>query len=196
MAISNHMAMLHGMTGTSAKMRPLAESLAPSGWRVVCPEGTYAHPRGGRAWWVRDESAEQVAPSGQILMSMKSLEKNLPEGQLILGGFSQGGAIASAMLETSIEERIIGLVLLATMSVRVDHLRKILKTIRPRSAVWMHGERDHIVNIEDGLKLASIFEDAGWELTRLHHGKGHMVDMSQKDLLVDAIRKMSEDDQR
>lgn len=190
----NHLVMLHGMTGTSSKMRPLAESLAPHNWGVVCPEGTYVHPRSGRAWWVREELIEAVTPADQILISMKSLEQSLPEGKLIVGGFSQGGAIASAMLETSIEDRIVGLVLLATMTVRGEQLRKILGSIRPRSVVWMHGERDHIVNIDDGVKLASIFEDAGWNVVHLRHGKGHMVDLSQKDSLVDAIRRMSEDD--
>ena len=194
MADMNHLVMLHGMTGTSSKMRPLAESLAPHNWGVVCPEGTYVHPRSGRAWWVREELIEAVTPADQILISMKSLEQSLPEGKLIVGGFSQGGAIASAMLETSIEDRIVGLVLLATMTVRGEQLRKILGSIRPRSVVWMHGERDHIVNIDDGVKLASIFEDAGWDVVHLRHGKGHMVDLSQKDSLIDAIRRMSEDD--
>lgn len=192
MSIMNRLVMLHGMTGTPAKMRPLAESLVPHDWDVVCPEGTYVHPRTGRAWWVREEVIGTATPADQILVSMKSLEQNLPDGKLILGGFSQGGAIASAMLETSIEERIVGLVLLATMTVREEQLRKILRSIRPRSVVWMHGERDHIVNIDDGLNLASIFEDAGWNVIHLRHGKGHMVDLNQKDSLVDAIRIMSE----
>lgn len=191
MATMNHLVMLHGMTGTSAKMRPLAESLAPHDWGVVCPEGTYVHPRTGRAWWVREEMIDALTPEDQILMSMKSLEQGLPEGKLIVGGFSQGGAIASAMLETNIEERIVGLVLLATMTARDEQLRKILGSVRPRSVVWMHGERDHIVNIDEGVKLASIFEDAGWNVVRLRHGKGHMVDLSQKDSLTDAIRMMA-----
>ena len=194
MTIMNRLVKHHGMTGTPAKMRPLAESLVPHDWDVVCPEGTYLHPRTGRAWWVREEVIGTATPADQILVSMKSLEQNLPDGKLILGGFSQGGAIASAMLETSIEERIVGLVLLATMTVREEQLRKILRSIRPRSVVWMHGERDHIVNIDEGVKLASIFEDAGWNVVRLRHGKGHMVDLSQKDSLTDAIRMMAEYD--
>ena len=137
---------------------------------------------------------DALTPEDQILMSMKSLEQGLPEGKLIVGGFSQGGAIASAMLETNIEERIVGLVLLATMTARDEQLRKILGSVRPRSVVWMHGERDHIVNIDEGVKLASIFEDAGWNVVRLRHGKGHMVDLSQKDSLTDAIRMMAEYD--
>ena len=134
-----------------------------------------------------------VAPSEQIQETMRSLEHSLPGGKLIVGGFSQGGAIASAMLETSIEERIVGLVLLATMTVRSEYLRKILKSIRPRPLVWMHGERDHIVSISDGEELVSIFENAGWSVIRLSHGKGHMVDLSQKNSLVKAIRMMSEE---
>ena len=192
MAAMRHLAMLHGMTGTSSKMRPLAESLAPDNWGVVCPEGTYVHPRSGRAWWVREEGVKTTVDD-QILVSMKNLERDLPEGKLIVGGFSQGGAIASAMLETSVEERILGLVLLSTMTLRSEQLQKTLSSINPRSVVWMHGERDHLVNIDDGEKLASIFEDAGWNVIRLRHKKGHMVDLSQKDSLIDAVRMMSED---
>jgi len=191
MAAMRHLAMLHGMTGTSSKMRPLAESIAPDNWGVVCPEGTYVHPRSGRAWWVREEGVE-TAVDDQILVSMKNLEQSLPEGKLIVGGFSQGGAIASAMLETSVEERILGLVLLSTLTLRSKQLQKTLNSIRPRSMVWMHGERDHLVNIDDGEKLASIFEDAGWNVIRLRHKKGHMVDLRQKDSLIDAVRMMSE----
>lgn len=192
MVAMRHLAMLHGMTGTSSKMRPLAESLAPDNWGVVCPEGTYVHPRSGRAWWVREEGVKTTVDD-QILVSMKNLERDLPEGKLIVGGFSQGGAIASAMLETSVEERILGLVLLSTMTLRSEQLQKTLSSINPRSVVWMHGERDHLVNIDDGEKLASIFEDAGWNVIRLRHKKGHMVDLSQKDSLIDAVRMMSED---
>ena len=192
MVSMRHLAMLHGMTGTSSKMRPLAESLAPDNWGVVCPEGTYVHPRSGRAWWVREEGVKTTVDD-QILVSMKNLERDLPEGKLIVGGFSQGGAIASAMLETSVEERILGLVLLSTMTLRSEQLQKTLNSINPRSVVWMHGERDHLVNIDDGEKLASIFEDAGWNVIRLRHKKGHMVDLSQKDSLIDAVRMMSED---
>ena len=191
MAAMRHLAMLHGMTGTSSKMMPLAESLAPDNWGVVCPEGTYVHPRSGRAWWVREEGVK-TAVDDQILVSMKNLEQSLPEGKLIVGGFSQGGAIASAMLETSVEERILGLVLLSTMTLRSKQLQKTLNSIRPRSMVWMHGERDHLVNIDDGEKLASIFEDAGWNVIRLRHKKGHMVDLRQKGSLIDAVRMMSE----
>ena len=96
------------------------------------------------------------------------------------------------MLETSVEERILGLVLLSTLTLRSKQLQKTLNSIRPRSMVWMHGERDHLVNIDDGEKLASIFEDAGWNVIRLRHKKGHMVDLSQKDSLIDAVRMMSE----
>ena len=46
--------MLHGMTGTSDKMQPLAERLCPSGWDVFCPQAAIEHPtHGGFAWWLR-----------------------------------------------------------------------------------------------------------------------------------------------
>ena len=38
MGLKGHLVMLHGMTGTSAKMLPLAEEITPSGWSCLCPE--------------------------------------------------------------------------------------------------------------------------------------------------------------
>ena len=48
--------MMHGMTGTSEKMMPLARQLVPKGWNVLCPEAIIPHPtRGGFAWWLRSD---------------------------------------------------------------------------------------------------------------------------------------------
>ena len=48
---------------------------------------------------------------------MHRVIEEIPEGPVIIGGFSQGGAIASALLETNLQERIVGLILIGTKSV-------------------------------------------------------------------------------
>lgn len=194
----NHgtLVMLHGMTGTSAKMQPLAERLLPSGWEALCPQGEIPHPtRGGFAWWLRAEDPSlplNTDSQRQVEESMQRVIGELPDGPLIVGGFSQGGAIASALLETDLSERIVGLVLLGTKTVRPESLAQRLPFLSPRPVVWMHGERDHLVSMEDGVEHAEIFEAADWPVLRLTHEKGHMVNLNQYDELKAAIQRMAD----
>ncbi|MBU03993.1 MAG: hypothetical protein CMA58_03320 [Euryarchaeota archaeon] len=192
--------MLHGMTGTSNKMLPLANKLVPSNWELFCPEAIIPHPtRGGFAWWLRDEFNDPSGPLNPL--DEKSMEQardsvtrvieEIPEGPLIIGGFSQGGAIASLMLERSIQDRIVGLILIGTKTINPDGLISAVSKIWPRPVVWMHGEKDHLVPISVGEEHVRIFEDAFWPVTRIKHHKGHMVDISKMDELVQAIRSMA-----
>lgn len=192
--------MMHGMTGTSEMMRPLAERLAPEEWSVMCPQAEIEHPtRGGFAWWLRADDPTlplDEESQGQVGESIKRILGELPEGPVIVGGFSQGGAIASALLETDSQDRIYGLVLIGTKTVRAESLRDSLPFLKPRPIAWMHGSRDHLVPIEHAREHADIFEDAGWPVTRLEHGKGHMVNLNQIEELKNAIRGMAENSQR
>ncbi len=193
---SGNLVMLHGMTGTSEKMQPLAESLAPNGWNIICPQAEIEHPtRGGFAWWLRAEDPTLPLNSEsqkQVEDSMQSVIREIPNGPLIIGGFSQGGAIASALLETELHERILGLVLIGTKTVRPDFLRESLPFLKPREVVWMHGRKDHLVPLEVVKEHAEIYESAGWPVTRLEHEKGHMVNLNQLDELKNSIQRMAD----
>ena len=193
---SGTLVMLHGMTGTSEKMQPLAESLAPNGWNVICPQAEIEHPtRGGFAWWLRAEDPTLPLDSEsqkQVEDSMRRVIREIPNGPVIIGGFSQGGAIASALLETDLHERIFGLVLIGTKTVRPDFLTESLPFLKPREVVWMHGIKDHLVPLEVAIEHAEIYESAGWPVTRLEHEKGHMVNLNQLDELKNSIQRMAD----
>ena len=194
--MSGTFVMMHGMTGTSEKMQPLAESLAPNGWNVICPQAEIEHPtRGGFAWWLRAEDPTLPLDSEsqtQVEDSMQRVIREIPNGPVIIGGFSQGGAIASALLETDLHERIVGLVLIGTKTVRPDFLTESLPFLKPREVVWMHGIKDHLVPLEVAIEHAEIYESAGWPVTRLEHEKGHMVNLNQLDELKNSIQRMAD----
>ena len=193
---SGTLVMLHGMTGTTEKMQPLARRLAPYGWNVLCPQAEIEHPtRGGFAWWLRAEDPTLPLDSEsqiQVEESMQRVIEEIPDGPVIIGGFSQGGAIASALLETDLQERIVGLVLIGTKTVRPDSLIQSLPFLKPREVVWMHGLRDHLVPLEVGVEHAEIFESAGWPVTRLEHEKGHMINLNQIDQMKNSIQRMAD----
>lgn len=193
--MSGTFVMMHGMTGTSAKMLPLARQLVPEGWDIICPEAKIPHPtRGGYAWWLRSDNPTEPLDDeslSQVNESISRVISEIPDGPIIIGGFSQGAAIASAMLEYDIQTRIVGLVLLGTKTVRPDELREILPFMKARKVVWMHGSRDHLVPLEEGIKHIEIFEEADWEVTKLQHEKGHMVNLNQLDELRQEIQNMA-----
>lgn len=171
--------MMHGMTGTSEMMRPFAEKILPEGWDLLVPEAPFEHKNRGFTWWRYENDDE---PGRRILTpveladidaSLLKLKQILPDDKLVLGGFSQGGAMAQELLQFDLD--VIGIVAMGTRAVRPLELKQRLLDIPKSSLYWMHGERDHRVSLEAGKEIAEIFEESGWDVTRIEHEKGHMI---------------------
>ncbi len=186
--------MMHGMTGTSEMMQPFAEKILPDGWDLVVPQAQFEHPNRGYTWW-RYEGPDQ--PGRRILSarelsdvdsSLLTLSKLLPNDELVLGGFSQGGAMAQELLQFDL--RIIGIITIATRAVRPMELRQRLSEIEKSKILWMHGEEDHRVSLEAGLEIAEIFSESGWDLTQVQHPKGHMIPIEFHFLIKEWLQKL------
>ncbi|RJV01125.1 MAG: hypothetical protein DWC06_04150 [Candidatus Poseidoniales archaeon] len=171
--------MMHGMTGTSEMMRPFAEKILPSGWDLLVPQAEFEHPNRGYTWW-RYEGGDQ--PGRRILSatelsdvdnSLLKLSNLLPDGQLVLGGFSQGGAMAQELLQFNLD--VLGIIAIGTRVVRPMEIRQRLQEIPKSKLLWMHGEKDHRVSLDAGIEIAEIFEESGWDVIRIQHSKGHMI---------------------
>ena len=171
--------MMHGMTGTAEMMRPFAEKVLPEGWNLLVPEAEFNHPNRGFTWW-RYEGGDQ--PGRRILSatelsdvdnSLLKLSNLLPDGQLVLGGFSQGGAMAQELLQFNLD--VLGIIAIGTRVVRPMEIRQRLQEIPKSKLLWMHGEKDHRVSLDAGIEIAEIFEESGWDVIRIQHSKGHMI---------------------
>ncbi|NCF96348.1 MAG: alpha/beta fold hydrolase [Euryarchaeota archaeon] len=171
--------MMHGMTGTAEMMRPFAEKILPDGWALLVPEAGVEHSSRGYTWW-RYEGGDQ--PGRRILSatelsdvdsSLLKLSKLMPDEKLVLGGFSQGGAMAQELLQ--FEHDVLGIIAIGTRVVRPLELRQRLLEIPSAKLLWMHGENDHRVTLDAGLEIPILFEESGWDVTRIQHSKGHMI---------------------
>ena len=183
--------MLHGLTGPPEMIRPLGESLCPDGWNLLLPEGPLVHPKRGRGWWIRDAPPEVPLDGStliQIADSLSSLEPQIPDGPLIVGGFSQGSALAQELLTTGCGPRIHGVIVIGGKSARPDILHTHLKQLPPSRLLSMHGESDHLVPLSQGDETVDIFREANWDITVLRHQKGHMVNLAQQQELVDWVQ--------
>lgn len=192
------------MTGTSEMMRPFAEKVVPEGWTLLVPEARFNHPRRGKTWW-RYEVEHEDAPRRQQLTrreyidvdsSLSSLEKLIAEeadaGPLIVGGFSQGGAMAQELLHLPIGDRINGVVCMASRLIRPLELRLRLQDLEPKRMFWMHGEKDLRVPIEDGWAIAHLFEAAQWVVDLVEHEKGHMIPIEHHQALREWLESFNE----
>ena len=171
--------MMHGMTGTATMMRPFAEKILPEGWDLIVPEAQFEHPRRGFTWW-RYEGGDN--PNRRILSSTElsdvdssllKLIELIPQDNVVLGGFSQGGAMAQELLQFDID--VLGIIAMGTRVVRPLELRQRLQEIPKSKLLWMHGETDHRVSLEAGLEIPQIFEEAEWNVEKIQHSKGHMI---------------------
>jgi predicted esterase len=191
-----HFVMLHGMTGSAEKMRPLAEKFCPLGWDVLVLDAPFPHARGGFAWWIRDAPTTEYLDNetlSQLQESVDFVVENLPtDGPLIVGGFSQGGAVAQELLLSKVAERIVGVVVLASMAARPLILLEKLCELPSQRMFSMHGERDTIVPISQADEYARLYEEAGWDVTKVRHKKGHMVDLGSEDTLHNWLSKIVE----
>jgi len=171
--------MMHGMTGTATMMRTFAEKILPEGWDLIVPEAQFEHPKRGFTWW-RYEGGDN--PNRRILSSTElsdvdssllKLIELIPRDNVVLGGFSQGGAMAQELLQFDID--VLGIIAMGTRVVRPLELRQRLQEIPKSKLLWMHGERDHRVSLEAGLEIPQIFEEAEWNVEKIQHSKGHMI---------------------
>jgi phospholipase/carboxylesterase len=186
--------MMHGMTGTSEMMRPFAEKILPDGWNLLVPQADFPHPVRGYTWWRyegEDNPGRRILSAKELAdvdSSLLKLSKLLPDDELVLGGFSQGGAMAQELLQFDLN--ILGIVAIATRAVRPLELRHRLGQISAGKLLWMHGESDHRVSLEAGLEIPELFEESGWDVERIRHQKGHMIPMEFHDFLKDWLKKL------
>lgn len=195
--------MMHGMTGDASMMRPFAEKVLPEGWTLLVPEARFPHPIRGRTWWRYEVEDADVTRrrnlSRRELMdvdaSLSQLEQLIasqaPMGPLVVGGFSQGGAMAQELLHLPVADRIVGLVCMGTRLVRPMELRMRLGELERKRMFWMHGERDLRVPIEDGWAIAHLFESGGWAVELIEHPKGHMIPIEHHDALKEWLTTFS-----
>ena len=185
--------MMHGMTGDASMMRPFAEKILPEGWTLIVPEARYNHPMRGLTWWRYEDydidatrrlnlsRRELIDVDSSLSQLEKIISEQAPLGPLVVGGFSQGGAMAQELMHLPIADRIVGIICIGTRLVRPMELRMRLQELDPKRMFWMHGEKDVRVPIEDGWAVANLFEAGGWSVELIEHNKGHMIPLEHHD---------------
>jgi phospholipase/carboxylesterase len=195
---SNAVVMFHGFGADYSDLAPLGEMIDPDGdWTWIFPNGPTVVDIGGgmtgRAWFPIDlellnQSLMTGVPRDYALVDPPVFEKILPDlkffieelktqyPRLVLGGFSQGGMIASHLFGTA-GSHLVGGLLLSTVLFNQKRLEESLADLPAKSFFQSHGSKDPMLHIKYGQTLYQLLKKKGWKASWLDFPGGHEIPM-------------------
>ncbi len=192
--------LLHGYGADMHDLAGIAPMLsAVRDFRWIFPNGPLAVPIGphveGRAWYPIQAEALEAAmfyhqplrlaerdPSELLQCgdSVGRLAEKLSlsyRGRFFLGGFSQGGTVASeAVLAAGVRPH--GLVLLSSTMVAQARWRGLIGQVPKMRVFISHGQQDAILPFAGSEALAKFWQDAGHDVTFVPFRGGHEIPMA------------------
>ena len=190
--------LLHGFGASMGDLAGLCQAIDPQGYVYICPNAPIAMQVGfgavGYAWTQPGESgtpdeAERAEQMISTLMDEVTTQYRVEAGQVILGGFSQGGMMTyrCGLTNPGMFRALVGL------SARVsdpDSLRPRLPTDRSQPIFIAHGTADSMIAIEDARQARQFLEAEGYEPRYEEYSMGHEITQEVLDDLAPWIRSV------
>jgi len=155
------MLLIHGLGASENDLGGLLPYLDPEGrFLTILPRGPIAAPP-GFAWYEMGSErggAQFVDALDQLdeLVDTVCAEHDKPRSEAIVGGFSQGGALAVALgLRRSEREHPAGVIAMSTMFPDMEGLDYDWDAARDIPVLVQHGTEDSLIPVERGRTLAS-----------------------------------------
>ena len=177
--------LLHGRGTSEHDLHPLLDALDPGRRLVgVTPRGPYSMPPGGAHWYgpVRrvgypDEDTFRSSYDllGRFVDALPGA-LGLPEGRIVLGGFSQGAVMSYALALGPGRPAPAGLLALSGFMPRVDGFELDLSGREGFPAALGHGTQDPIIGVEWGHEARDRLVAAGAAVTWRESPMPHSVD--------------------
>jgi predicted esterase len=151
-SVPPRLVLLHGHGGSATTFDGLARELD-----VVTPVAQHTE-RGHRSWWAEDTD-------GPTKSDLDTFE--LPNAPVIIGGFSQGAAMATALAAYH-HSNIVGLIVVAGFLPDPSP-----KLERPINALCVHSEEDETVDPFLGARVARWAKATGGKVVQSEYPGGH-----------------------
>jgi len=175
--------LFHGRGADEHDLFPLLDALDPQRRLVgATPRGPLSLPPGGAHWYVlggvgtpeaRTFHASYAAAS-EWLDGFVS-EHGLGFDKVVLGGFSQGGAMTYSLGLGAGRPRPAGLIVLSSFIPTVDGLELDLSAPLPPVAIG-HGTLDNVIGVEWGRRARALLEEAGAAVLYRETPMFHQID--------------------
>jgi len=184
--------LLHGRGSSEGDLQGL-QVVLPTSWALLTPRAPFpGAPWGyGPGWaWYRYVAEDQVIPETleKSLVYLDDLLEDLPEilggspGDLVLGGFSQGGTTSLAHALTR-PGRLKGVVTLSGFLPQVPAVTDGLSGAGGLPVFWGHGQADPAIPFSLGVRGRTALREAGADLTEVDHPGGHTITPQEARLL-------------
>lgn len=173
--------LFHGYGADASDLASLSDLLDLPRLNLLFPNAPLEVPIGpgwtGRAWWnidmariqrdaeqgiERDTSMEKPAELPRTRESALKMirELGVPWGKIILGGFSQGGMLATDLAMTAPEQPL-GLALLSTALINKDEYKTMAAKRAGLEFFQSHGELDPVLRLVNAQRLETLLTQAG-----------------------------------
>ncbi len=189
---------LHGFGADMRDLAGLAPTIDQTGYLYICPNAPLTVPIGpgytGRAWYERGADANP-APVERALQALDTLMREVmdryqvPSGQALLLGFSQGGAM-TYRYGLPRPELFGGLVILSGALRDAESLRSQLPAARDQRIFIGHGTEDPLVSIEWSREAVAFLETQGYRPVYREYPMGHEINFAVLDDLIPWIHKV------
>lgn len=206
----------HGYASSADDLLPIAKAAMEIEPRVAedvrfyFPAGVVDLGDPVRGWWPVGETQEALA--GKDYASLRDRvymgssgarrafapfveaalrECELGTARLVLGGFSQGGMLATDTALRS-SETPAGLIVMSSMTMSESRWRELAPTRAGMRVMITHGTRDPLLDLAEANHLSRLFEQAGLPVD-LHTFDGpHTVDLSSASAIGRWLRGLLE----
>lgn len=171
--------LVHGRGASMYDLAGLAPVLDDSGYVYAFPNGPYSFAGMGFSWVANQPGVDPV-PANQPSVS-ELFEGFMAEvieatgvqpGNIVLGGFSQGGGV-TLRYGLPRPETFKGLMVLSGAFRDSDQME--LPTDRSQPILVVHGTRDPVLDIEMGRQTNAYLEGAGYPLTYKEYPMQHEI---------------------
>jgi phospholipase/carboxylesterase len=176
--------LIHGRGADEHDLVPLLEALDPA-QRVdgLLPRGPLALPPGGAHWYaVPRVGFPDPATFTPTLTTLAAWVDAVPEatgvsyGRTVLGGFSQGAVMASAVALAAGRPRPAGLLMLSGFLPTVPGLDLDLQAAAGLPVAIGHGTHDPVIDVAFGRQAAERLGEAGADVRYRESPMGHSID--------------------
>ena len=112
-------------------------------------------------------------------LGTRARERGIAASRIIVGGFSQGGAVA-LFAGLRHPERLAGIVALSTYLVDPESLAQQASSANRRTPIFVgHGTQDEVVRFEWGRSSAKLLEDAGFQVEWHEYAMPHSAVLAE-----------------
>ena len=180
--------LFHGRGADENDLFPLLDALDPERrLHGYTPRGPLSLPPGGAHWYILGGlgTPERETFSASYAALAEFLD-GLPCERLVLGGFSQGTAMAYALALFQGRPRPDALLAMSGFIPSVDGYELDLDPPFPRIAI-VHGTLDGMIPVEWGRAARDTLEEAGAEVSYLESQTGHSIDPAAISLMREVV---------